>query len=48
VRTQLAREFDRRFAGDRIHRLDCLELIGALVHYPIQPGNTVAQPPAED
>ncbi len=37
VRTQLAREFDRRFAGDRIHRLDCLELIGALVHYPHQP-----------
>jgi hypothetical protein len=48
VRTQLAREFDRRFAGDRIHRLDCLELIGALVNYPIRPGDTAAQPPAED
>ncbi len=47
VRTQLAREFDRRFAGDRIHRLDCLELIGALVNYPIPSGDTATRPPAD-
>jgi hypothetical protein len=43
AKAMLAREFDRRFAGDGIERLSCMQLIGALVNYPLEPET----PPAE-
>jgi len=36
ARAALKAEFDRRFAGDGLDRLDCLELVAALANYPLE------------
>jgi len=37
-------EFNRRFLPDKLHRLGCLELIAAFVHYPL---SVTPRPPGE-
>jgi hypothetical protein len=35
----LAAEFDRRFLPNRLERLSCLDLVAALVSYPLEKGD---------
>lgn len=50
IKPALAWELNRRFLPGKLHRLGCLELIAALVHYPLdvtpQPPGKVADGPA--
>ncbi len=43
MRAAVAREFDRRFPPGKLDELQCIELVAALVHYPLESGETKAR-----